>query len=153
MLGGIKREAERLGKTVERLISDTNSLICEGRLVVTGADSVGEGSDFRGDGDSAESKPDSQSQVLDAINARMRTFRAELYAFMEKVDHLGEGLRDRSDDLSPMPNLTESSSFLSSVTSMSRDSPIGTLGRDLSTDFQVDHILHKPGSASCHCYI
>ncbi|XP_017351335.2 microtubule cross-linking factor 1 isoform X4 [Ictalurus punctatus] len=136
MLGGIKREAERLGKTVERLISDTNSLICEGRVVVTGADSVGEGSDFRGDRDSAEPKPDSQSQVLDAINARMRTFRAELYAFMEKVDHLAEGLRDRSDELSPMPNLTESSSFLSTVTSMSRDSPIGTLGRDLSTDFQ-----------------
>lgn len=158
MLGGIKREAERLGKTVERLISDTNSLICEGCLVVTGAESVGEGSDFRGDGDSTEPKPDSQSQVLDAINARMRTFRAELYAFIEKVDHLGEGLRDRSDDLSPMPNLTESSSFLSTVTSMSRDSPIGTMGRDLSTDFQVDHILHSlsspnPCSVSCHCCI
>ncbi|KAE8290683.1 Microtubule cross-linking factor 1 [Larimichthys crocea] len=36
-----------------------------------------------------------------------------------------------------MPNLTESSSFLSTVTSMSRDSPIGTFGRDLVTDFQL----------------
>ncbi|KAI4902747.1 hypothetical protein NFI96_015262 [Prochilodus magdalenae] len=137
MLIGIKREAERLGKTVERLIVDTNSLICEGRLVVTGADSVGtvgEGYEFRGDGDTAEPKPD--SQVLDAINTRMRAFRAELHAFVEKVDHMGEGLKERTDDLSPMPNLTESSSFLSTVTSMSRDSPIGTLGRDLVTDFQ-----------------
>ncbi|KAL7851245.1 hypothetical protein AOLI_G00216010 [Acnodon oligacanthus] len=138
MLIGIKREAERLGKTVERLIADTNSLICEGRLVVTGADSVGtagEGYEFRGDGDTAEPKPD--SQVLDAINTRMRAFRAELHSFVEKVDHLGEGLKERTDDLSPMPNLTESSSFLSTVTSMSRDSPIGTLGRDLVTDFQL----------------
>ncbi|XP_066512699.1 microtubule cross-linking factor 1-like [Hoplias malabaricus] len=137
MLISIKREAERLGKTVERLITDTNSLICEGRLVITGADSVGTAGDvyeFRGDGDTTEPKPD--SQVLDAINARMCTFRAELHSFVEKVDHLGEGLRERTDDLSPMPNLTESSSFLSTVTSMSRDSPIGTLGRDLVTDFQ-----------------
>nr|XP_017207940.1 microtubule cross-linking factor 1 isoform X2 [Danio rerio] len=130
----IRREAERLGKTVERLITDTDSLIREGRLVVLGGDLLAEGVEFRGDGDSAESKQD--SQVLDSINARMRTFRTDLQQFMDKVEHLGDGLRDRVDDLSPMPNLTESSSFLSTVTSMSRDSPIGTLGRDLVTDFQ-----------------
>ncbi|XP_026061324.1 microtubule cross-linking factor 1 isoform X2 [Carassius auratus] len=133
-LNNVRREAERLGKTVERLITDTDSLIREGRLVVLGGDLLAEGLEFRGDGDSAESKPD--SQVLDSINTRMRAFRSELQQFMDKVDHLGEGLRDRIDDLSPMPNLTESSSFLSTVTSMSRDSPIGTLGRDLVTDFQ-----------------
>ncbi|XP_039505032.1 microtubule cross-linking factor 1 isoform X2 [Pimephales promelas] len=130
-LNNVRREAERLGKTVERLITDTDSLILEGGLVVLGGDLLAEGSEFRGDGDS---KPD--SQVLDSVNTRMRAFRTELQQFMNKVDHLGEGLRDRVDDLSPMPNLTESSSFLSTVTSMSRDSPIGTLGRDLVTDFQ-----------------
>ncbi|KAK1790085.1 hypothetical protein P4O66_002388 [Electrophorus voltai] len=134
MLVAIRREAERLGKTVERLVVDTHSLICEGHLVATGAESVGLGSDFRGDGDPAEPKPD--SQVLDVINGRMQVLRAELHTFMEKVDHLGNGLREHGDDLSPMPNLTESSSFLSTMTSMSRDSPIGTLGRDLVTDFQ-----------------
>ncbi|XP_016111230.1 microtubule cross-linking factor 1-like [Sinocyclocheilus grahami] len=133
-LNNIRREAERLGKTVERLIVDTDSLIREGRLVVLGGELLAEGLEFRGDGGSAESKPD--SQVLDSINTRMKAFRSELQQFMDKVDHLGEGLRDRVDDLSPMPNLTESSSFLSTVTSMSRDSPIGTLGRDLVTDFQ-----------------
>ncbi|XP_051556570.1 microtubule cross-linking factor 1 isoform X3 [Myxocyprinus asiaticus] len=133
-LNHVRREAERLGKTVERLITDTDSLIREGRLVVLGGDLLVEGSEFRGDGDCAESKPD--SQVLDSINSRMRAFRTELQLFMNKVDHLGEGSRDRADDLSPMPNLTESSSFLSTVTSMSRDSPIGTLGRDLVTDYQ-----------------
>ncbi|KAK2822691.1 hypothetical protein Q5P01_022756 [Channa striata] len=124
----VKREAERLGKTVDRLITDTDSLIFEGRLLVTTGESV-EG------GAASGSKPD--SQVLDTINTRMKAFRTELHIFMEKLDHVGEGLRERTDDLSPMPNLTESSSFLSSVTSMSHDSPIGVFGRDLVTDFQL----------------
>ncbi|XP_008277899.1 microtubule cross-linking factor 1 [Stegastes partitus] len=124
----VRREAERLGKTVDRLITDTDSLIFEGRLLVTTGESL--------DRDSASgSKPD--TQVLDTINTRMKAFRTELHIFVEKLDHIGEGLRERTDDLSPMPNLTESSSFLSTVTSMSRDSPIGTFGRDLVTDFQL----------------
>ncbi|XP_029309085.1 microtubule cross-linking factor 1 isoform X2 [Cottoperca gobio] len=124
----VKREAERLGKTVDRLITDTDSLIFDGRLLVTTGESL-EGGEVSG------SKPD--TQVLDTINTRMKAFRTELHIFTEKLDHVGEGLRDRTDDLSPMPNLTESSSFLSTVTSMSRDSPIGTFGRDLVTDFQL----------------
>lgn len=124
----VKREADRLGKSVDRLITDTDSLIFEGQLLVT------TGEDLEG-GMTSGSKPD--SQVLDTVNTRMKAFRTELHIFMEKLDHVGEGLRERTDDLSPMPNLTESSSFLSTVTSMSRDSPIGTFGRDLLTDFQV----------------
>uniref|UniRef100_A0A671L8L6 Microtubule cross-linking factor 1-like n=1 Tax=Sinocyclocheilus anshuiensis TaxID=1608454 RepID=A0A671L8L6_9TELE len=147
-LNNVRREAERLGKMVERLIVDTDSLIREGRLVVLGGELLAEGLEFRGDGGSAESKPD--SQVLDSINTRMRAFRSELQQFMDKVDHLGEGLRDRVDDLSPMPNLTESSSFLSTVTSMSRDSPIGTLGRDLVTDFQKEKLKYHLASAELH---
>uniref|UniRef100_A0A3P8T2V8 Microtubule crosslinking factor 1 n=1 Tax=Amphiprion percula TaxID=161767 RepID=A0A3P8T2V8_AMPPE len=124
----VKREAERLGKTVDRLITDTDSLIFEGRLLVTTGDGLDGGA-------TSGSKPD--TQVLDTINTRMKAFRTELHIFVEKLDHIGEGLRERTDDLSPMPNLTESSSFLSTVTSMSRDSPIGTFGRDLVTDFQL----------------
>ncbi|XP_068558123.1 microtubule cross-linking factor 1 isoform X2 [Cebidichthys violaceus] len=124
----VKREADRLGKSVDRLITDTDSLIFEGRLLVTTGESL-EGEEASG------SKPD--TQVLDTVNTRMKAFRTELHIFMEKLDHVGEGLRERTDDLSPMPNLTESSSFLSTVTSMSRDSPIGTFGRDLVTDFQL----------------
>ncbi|KAM9322222.1 microtubule cross-linking factor 1 isoform 2-T2 [Pholidichthys leucotaenia] len=125
----VKREAERLEKTVDRLITDTDSLIFEGRLLVTTGESL-EG------GATSGSKPD--TQVLDTINTRMKAFRTELHIFAEKLDHIGEGLRERTEDLSPMPNLTESSSFLSTVTSMSRDSPIGTFGRDLVTDFQQE---------------
>ncbi|XP_045907782.1 microtubule cross-linking factor 1 isoform X3 [Micropterus dolomieu] len=131
----VKREAERLGKTVDRLITDTDSLIFEGRLLVTTGESL------EGGGAASGNKPD--TQVLDTINTRMKAFRTELHIFVEKLDHIGEGLRERTDDLSPMPNLTESSSFLSTVTSMSRDSPIGTFGRDLVTDFQQeDEHLH-----------
>uniref|UniRef100_A0A1A8FTL0 SOGA family member 2 n=1 Tax=Nothobranchius korthausae TaxID=1143690 RepID=A0A1A8FTL0_9TELE len=127
-VANVKREADRLGKTVDRLITDTDSLIFEGRLLVTTGESL-EG------GATSGFKPD--SQVLDTINTRMKAFRTELHIFTEKLEHIGEGLRERTDDLSPMPNLTESSSFLSTVTSMSRDSPIGTFRRDLATDFQM----------------
>uniref|UniRef100_A0A8C3B3X4 Microtubule crosslinking factor 1 n=1 Tax=Cyclopterus lumpus TaxID=8103 RepID=A0A8C3B3X4_CYCLU len=132
----VKREADRLGKTVDRLITDTDSLIFEGRLLVTTGESL-EG------GEASGSKPD--TQVLDTINTRMKAFRTELHIFMEKLDYVGEVLRERTDDLSPMPNLTESSSFLSTVTSMSRDSPIGTFGRDLVTDFQRDELEWRLG--------
>eukprot|EP00063_Salmo_salar_P068526 XP_014043361.1 PREDICTED: microtubule cross-linking factor 1-like isoform X2 [Salmo salar] len=138
----VKREAERLGKTVDRLISDTDSLIYEGKILVTGGDSLSLALEGFKEDTTRLPDPKPDSQVLDTINTRMKAFRTELHIFMEKVDHLGEGLRerggdrDRGDDLSPLPNLTESSSFLSGVTSMSRDSPIGTLGRDLVTDFQ-----------------
>lgn len=125
--GNVKREAERLGRTVDRLINDTDSLILEGRLLVTTGECLEGGN-----------KPN--TQVLDTINTRMKAFRTELHIFMEKLDRAGEGLRERTEDLSPMPNLTESSSFLSTVTSMSRDSPIGTFGRDLVTEFQVGSV-------------
>lgn len=127
----VKREAERLGKTVDRLITDTDSLIFEGRLVVTTGESLEGG---------AASGAKADTHVLDTINTRMKAFRTELHIFVEKLDRTGEGLRERTDDLSPMPNLTESSSFLSTITSMSRDSPIGTFGRDLVTDFQVSSV-------------
>ncbi|KAJ8403303.1 hypothetical protein AAFF_G00355200 [Aldrovandia affinis] len=126
----MRREAEHLGKTVDRLITDTDSLIYDGRMLVTGGESLG--GEAKRDRDLSEGK--AEPQVLDAINARMKAFRTELRDFMERVEHLGEGLGDCVGVLSPTPNLSESTSFLSGVTS--RDSPIGTLGRDLITDFQ-----------------
>eukprot|EP00061_Rhincodon_typus_P016265 g44385.t1 len=128
----IKREAERLGRTVDRLITDTNSLIYDAKLLVTSAASD---QGFSEDGERSSSSRN-QPELLDTINTRMKAFRSELHTFMEKVDHLGEGLREQMDDLSPLPHLTESGSFLSSVTSMSRDSPVGTLGKELIADFQ-----------------
>ncbi|XP_032298533.1 microtubule cross-linking factor 1 isoform X10 [Coturnix japonica] len=130
----IKREAERLERTVDRLITDTDSLIYDAKVHITSSPSTEQ--DFRSDEGKGEDKH--EPELLDTINARMKSFRKELQTFLEKVDHIGEGLKEQMEDLSPLPHLTESSSFLSTMTSMSRDSPIGNLGKELITDFQLE---------------
>uniref|UniRef100_A0A663LWU0 Microtubule crosslinking factor 1 n=1 Tax=Athene cunicularia TaxID=194338 RepID=A0A663LWU0_ATHCN len=127
----IKREAERLERTMDRLITDTDSLIYDAKVHVTSSPSTDQ--DFRS-GEEREDKH--EPELLDTVNSRMKAFRKELQTFLEKVDHIGEGLKEQMEDLSPLPHLTESSSFLSTMTSMSRDSPIGNLGKELITDFQ-----------------
>ncbi|XP_057894865.1 microtubule cross-linking factor 1 isoform X1 [Melospiza georgiana] len=135
----IKREAERLERTVERLITDTDSLIYDAKVHVTSSPSTEQ--DFRSGEERGEDKH--EPELLDTVNSRMKAFRKELQTFLEKVDHIGEGLKEQMEDLSPLPHLTESSSFLSTMTSMSRDSPIGNLGKELITDFQLrdSHVL------------
>ncbi|KAM9575715.1 microtubule cross-linking factor 1 isoform 3-T3 [Guaruba guarouba] len=128
----IKREAERLERTVDRLITDTDSLIYDAKVHVTSSPSTEQ--DFRSAEERGEDKH--EPELLDTVNSRMKAFRKELQTFLEKVDHIGEGLKEQMEDLSPLPHLTESSSFLSTMTSMSRDSPIGNLGKELITDFQ-----------------
>uniref|UniRef100_A0A669P6G3 Microtubule crosslinking factor 1 n=1 Tax=Phasianus colchicus TaxID=9054 RepID=A0A669P6G3_PHACC len=130
----IKREAERLERTVDRLITDTDSLIYDAKVHITSSPSTEQ--DFKSDERKEEDKH--EPELLDTINARMKSFRKELQTFLEKVDHIGEGLKEQVEDLSPLPHLTESSSFLSTMTSMSRDSPIGNLGKELITDFQLE---------------
>ncbi|XP_064512797.1 microtubule cross-linking factor 1 isoform X12 [Pseudopipra pipra] len=128
----IKREAERLERTVDRLITDTDSLIYDAKVHITSSPSTEQ--DFRSGEERGEDKH--EPELLDTVNTRMKAFRKELQTFLEKVDHIGEGLKEQMEDLSPLPHLTESSSFLSTMTSMSRDSPIGNLGKELITDFQ-----------------
>ncbi|KAM9024244.1 microtubule cross-linking factor 1 isoform 7-T7 [Ara ararauna] len=130
----IKREAERLERTVDRLITDTDSLIYDAKVHVTSSPSTEQ--DLRSAEERGEDKH--EPELLDTVNSRMKAFRKELQTFLEKVDHIGEGLKEQMEDLSPLPHLTESSSFLSTMTSMSRDSPIGNLGKELITDFQLE---------------
>ncbi|KAM9308803.1 microtubule cross-linking factor 1 [Gastrophryne carolinensis] len=132
----MKREAERLGKTVDRLITDTDNLVYDAKLQMTCASvEVLKGCPERGD--------PVGSEVLSSINTKMKVFRKELHNFLEMVEHTGEGLKEHAEDLSPLPHLTESSSFLSNLTSASRDSPIGNLGKDLITDFQQSSLREK----------
>ncbi|XP_066479666.1 microtubule cross-linking factor 1 isoform X1 [Tiliqua scincoides] len=128
----IKREAERLERSVNRLITDTDSLIYEAKVHITSSASSEQG--FEKDEEKEGSK--SEPELLDTINSRMKNFQKELHTFLEKVDNIGEGLKEQMEDLSPLPHLTESSSFLSTMTSISRDSPIGNQGKELITDFQ-----------------
>lgn len=133
----IKREAERLERAVDRLITDTDSLIYEAKVHITSSVSSEQG--FEKDEEKEGNK--SEPELLDTINSRMKNFQKELQTFLEKVDNVGEGLKEQMEDLSPLPHLTESSSFLSTMTSISRDSPIGNQGKELITDFQVSGLL------------
>lgn len=124
-LASIRHEAERLERTVERIITDTEAALPAGEASPEAC-----GQDTR-----------EEPQLLGTLNARMKAFRKELQAFLEQVERLGEGL-------SPLPQLTESSSFLSSVTSVSRDSPVGNLGKELGPDLQSklrDQMEWQPG--------
>ncbi|XP_037599970.1 microtubule cross-linking factor 1 isoform X9 [Cebus imitator] len=123
----LKHEAQRLERTMERLITDTDSFLHDAGLQ-GGAPSPGpglQGEEDQGEGDQQE------PHLLGTINAKMKAFRKELQAFLEQVNRIGDGL-------SPLPHLTESSSFLSTVTSVSRDSPIGNLGKELGPDLQME---------------
>ncbi|XP_062933105.1 microtubule cross-linking factor 1 isoform X2 [Cynocephalus volans] len=115
----IRHEAQRLERTVERLLADTDRFIRDTLPPGPGVQGKGE----RGEG--CQSEP----TLLETVNAKMKAFRKELQAFLEQVTRVGDGL-------SPLPHLTESSSFLSTATSASRDSPIGTLGKELGLDLQ-----------------
>ncbi|KAJ7338691.1 hypothetical protein JRQ81_012593, partial [Phrynocephalus forsythii] len=131
-LVNIKREAERLERAMDRLIVDTNSLIHEAKVHVASSASSEQG--FENVEEKAESRND-EPLLMDTINSKMKFFQKELQTFLEKVDNIGEGLKEPMEDLSPLPHLTESSSFLSTMTSISRDSPIGNQAKEI-TDFQ-----------------
>ncbi|XP_041524061.1 microtubule cross-linking factor 1 isoform X4 [Microtus oregoni] len=117
----IKQEAQRLERTVERLIADTDSFIHDSGPRGRGLASPG----VQGEGEGSQNEP----HLLETINMKMKAFRKELQAFLEQMTRMVDGL-------SPLSHLTESSSFLSTVTSVSRDSPIGTLGKELGPDLQ-----------------
>ncbi|XP_074208546.1 microtubule cross-linking factor 1 isoform X3 [Camelus bactrianus] len=123
-LTSIRHEAERLERTVVRIITDTEGLA-----------TASPGAGVQGDGERGEGAQ-TEPQLLGTLNTKMKAFRKELQAFLEQVDRLGDGLRERLEGLSPLPHLTESSSFLSTVTSVSRDSPVGNLGKELGPDLQ-----------------
>uniref|UniRef100_A0A8C0RYV4 Microtubule crosslinking factor 1 n=1 Tax=Canis lupus familiaris TaxID=9615 RepID=A0A8C0RYV4_CANLF len=132
-LASIKHEAERLERTVERLITDTAGFGDDVGLLGSGEPLPGP--DIQGAGGTGEGGK-KEPPLLGTINSRMKAFRKELQAFLEQVNRIGDGLRERLEGLSPLPHLTESSSFLSTVTSVSRDSPVGNLGKELVPDLQ-----------------
>uniref|UniRef100_A0A8C5Q799 Microtubule crosslinking factor 1 n=1 Tax=Leptobrachium leishanense TaxID=445787 RepID=A0A8C5Q799_9ANUR len=135
----MRREAERLERTVDRLISDTDGLIGE---VMISTSTSGEAIKC-----SPEQESNAELDVLDSINTKLKVFRKELRNFLEIVEGMRDGLKEPGEDLSPMPHLTESSSFLSNLTSMSRDSPIGNIAKDLATDFQLsNHVSNEKNS-------
>ncbi|XP_063166314.1 microtubule cross-linking factor 3 [Candoia aspera] len=87
----IRCEAERLGKTVDRLISDTSTIITEARIYVANGDL------FRlldGEDDGSRIR---EHELLYRINAQMKAFRKELQAFIDRLE-VPKSSDDRSTD-------------------------------------------------------
>ncbi|XP_047921540.2 microtubule cross-linking factor 3 isoform X4 [Anser cygnoides] len=87
----IRCEAERLGKTIDRLISDTSTIITEARIYVANGDLFGL-MDEEDDGSRIR-----EHELLYRINAQMKAFRKELQTFIDRLE-VPKSSDDRSAD-------------------------------------------------------
>ncbi|XP_053446379.1 protein SOGA3 isoform X2 [Nycticebus coucang] len=76
----IRSEAERLGKTIDRLIADTSTIITEARIYVANGDLFGL-MDEENDGSRIR-----EHELLYRINAQMKAFRKELQTFIDRLE-------------------------------------------------------------------
>ncbi|XP_076137361.1 uncharacterized protein LOC143119624 [Alosa pseudoharengus] len=76
----IRLEAERLSRTIDRLIADTSTIIAEARVYVTNGDLFG-----RMDEDDDGSRI-REHELLYRINAQMKAFRKELQNFIDRLE-------------------------------------------------------------------
>uniref|UniRef100_A0A3Q4HA99 MTCL family member 3a n=1 Tax=Neolamprologus brichardi TaxID=32507 RepID=A0A3Q4HA99_NEOBR len=76
----IRIEAERLGRTIDRLISDTSTIISEARVYVTN------GELFARLDEDEEGGRIREHELLYRINAQMKAFRKELQSFIDRLD-------------------------------------------------------------------
>ncbi|XP_019750615.1 protein SOGA3, partial [Hippocampus comes] len=76
----IRIEAERLGRTIDRLIADTSTIIAEARVYVTN------GELFARLDDEDEGGRIREHELLYRINAQMKAFRKELQGFIDRLD-------------------------------------------------------------------
>ncbi|XP_051518861.1 protein SOGA3-like [Myxocyprinus asiaticus] len=76
----IRAEAERLGRTIDRLIADTSTIIAEARVFVANGDLFGHMEDDEDGGRIRE------HELLYRINAQMKAFRKELQGFIDRLE-------------------------------------------------------------------
>ncbi|KAM9552074.1 microtubule cross-linking factor 3-like isoform 2-T2 [Salvelinus alpinus] len=79
----IRVEAERLGRTIDRLIADTATIIAEARVYVSNGDLYGRGS---GGEEEDEGGRIREHELLYRINAQMNAFRKELQGFIDRLE-------------------------------------------------------------------
>ncbi|KAL6095675.1 mtcl3 [Pungitius sinensis] len=90
----IRAEAERLVRTVDRLIADTAAVISEARVFVSNGDLMfGRGGEDGGEEDGSRIR---EHELLYRINAQMKAFRKELQTFIERLEV--PRLEDRGDE-------------------------------------------------------
>lgn len=89
----IRVEAERLVRTIDRLIADTATVISEARVYVSNGDLMfGRGEEGAED-DGSRIR---EHELLYRINAQMKAFRKELQAFIDRLEV--PRLEDRESD-------------------------------------------------------
>ncbi|XP_075904533.1 microtubule cross-linking factor 3-like isoform X2 [Nelusetta ayraudi] len=85
----IRLEAERLVRTIDRLIADTAAVISEARVFVSNGDLMfargggGGGGEEGGEDDGGRIR---EHELLYRINAQMKAFRKELQAFIDRLE-------------------------------------------------------------------
>ncbi|XP_041080292.1 protein SOGA1-like isoform X2 [Polyodon spathula] len=129
----IKDQAELVGKAIDLLISDSNGFMSYPKVCPT-VDSTEQTLNERVDKNEAPS----DLKLVSALNIRLSALQKQMVSFMEKVDNLRESFKEQIEGVSPLPILTESGSFLSTMTSMSQDSTPEVLSKELVTDQKPD---------------
>ncbi|XP_032441421.1 protein SOGA3-like [Xiphophorus hellerii] len=80
----IRVEAERLVRTIDRLIADTATIISEARVYVSNGDLMfGRPGEDGGEDDGSRIR---EHELLYRINAQMKAFRKELQAFIDRLE-------------------------------------------------------------------
>ncbi|KAM4522307.1 microtubule cross-linking factor 3-like isoform 1-T2 [Odontesthes bonariensis] len=80
----IRLEAERLVRTIDRLIADTATIISDARVYVSNGELMfGRGGDEGGEEDGSRIR---EHELLYRINAQMKAFRKELQAFIDRLE-------------------------------------------------------------------
>uniref|UniRef100_A0A3B4F4M2 Protein SOGA3-like n=1 Tax=Pundamilia nyererei TaxID=303518 RepID=A0A3B4F4M2_9CICH len=80
----IRVEAERLVRTIDRLIADTAAIISEARVYVSNGDLMfGRSGEEGGEEDGSRIR---EHELLYRINAQMKAFRKELQAFIDRLE-------------------------------------------------------------------
>ncbi|KAF7655400.1 hypothetical protein LDENG_00056780 [Lucifuga dentata] len=90
----IRIEAERLGRTIDRLIADTSTIIAEARVYVTN------GELFARLDEDEEGGRIREHELLYRINAQMKAFRKELQSFIDRLDVPKQEDKDAEEPLS-----------------------------------------------------
>ncbi|XP_078255678.1 microtubule cross-linking factor 3 [Rhinoraja longicauda] len=79
-MSDIRLEAERLSRTIDRLITDTNTIITEARIYVANGDLFGRIEE------EDESSRIREHELLYRINAQMKAFQKELQTFIDRLE-------------------------------------------------------------------
>ncbi|XP_069740096.1 microtubule cross-linking factor 2 isoform X2 [Narcine bancroftii] len=129
ILFNIKDQAELVSEVIDLLISDTSGF---------GSDAISCSTIDLPTQSFKESSEETTNvnypTLMGSINSKLLGLKSELVSVTEKIDRLCENIREESRSLSPLLHLTESASFLSTLTSMSQDLPMDSVGKEFSPD-------------------